>query len=365
MHYGSCIAPGLLALGVGKPPRGGRDFNAEEVARKRKSGRSCHRCRREITLVETILGALAPIVVTLLLGFVAAWRHDFGPTDASVLNRMVLLYAVPIALFVGTIGTPRADLVKDVAFAVVICVAIVGLYGLVFLLFRFVLRFSLSESVLAALTASAPAAPFMGPAILGDLFGKASAVSIAIAALVINLVVVPVTILGLALGRTSLASTAHPTAHYSGFTAKLLETVKAPIVWAPVLAFVLVLCDVSIPSLLGHGLSLLGQASGGVALFASGIMLAAYKIKIDWIVLLLVLLKNVIQPALVLGGLILLGYGAPIVPKAVLTTAIPAMPIVVVLAVQYRAAEGYAPSAVFFSVIGSIFTIGAFIALAQ
>ena len=50
---------------------------------------------------------------------------------------------------------------------------------------------------------------------------------------------------------------------------------------APVLAFLLVLFDVSIPSLFGHGLSLLGQASGGVALFASGIMLAAYKIKID------------------------------------------------------------------------------------
>ena len=152
-------------------------------------------------MVETVLGALAPIVVTLLLGFVAAWRHDFEPTEATVLNRMVMLYAVPIALFVGTIGTARAELVKDVAFAVAMFVAIVGLYGLVFSLFRFVLRFSLGESVLAAMIASAPAAPFMGPAILGELFGKASAVSIAIASLVINLIVVPVTILGLELGK--------------------------------------------------------------------------------------------------------------------------------------------------------------------
>jgi malonate transporter and related proteins len=310
-------------------------------------------------VVETILGALAPIVVTLLLGFVAAWRHDFGPTDASVLNRMVLLYAVPIALFVGTIGTPRSELVKDLAFAVAMCVAIVGLYCLVFALFRFVLDSSLSESVLAALTASAPAAPFMGPAILGDLFGKASAVSIAIAALIINLIVVPVTILGLALGGT----TARPTVRYSGFAEKLLETVKEPIVWAPVLAFVLVLSDISIPPLLGHGLSLLGQASGGVALFASGIMLAAYKIKIDGIVLSLVLLKNVFQPALVLGGLLWLGYGAPIVPEAVLTVAIPTMPIVIVLAVQYQVSERRYSSALFLSLVGSIFTMAAFIAL--
>ena len=313
-------------------------------------------------MVETILSALSPIVVTLLLGFVAAWHHDFGTKDASVLNRMVLLYAVPVALFIGTVGTPRGGLIKEVPFAVAICAAIVGMYTIVFLLFRFMFRFPLSESVLAALTASAPAAPFMGPAVLGDLFGKSSAVSIAIAALVINLVVVPVTILGLALGKTSLGSTAHPT-RYGAFAEKLLETVKEPIVWAPVLAFLFVLCDVKIPSILGRGLSLLGQASGGVALFASGIMLAAYKIKIDRIVLSLALLKNVCQPALVLGGLLWLGYGAPIVPEAVLTTAIPSMPIVIVLAVQYHVSESRASSALFLSLVSSIFTMGVFIAL--
>ena len=43
-------------------------------------------------MVETILSALPPIVFALLLGFVAAWRHDFGPKEASVLNRMVLWF---------------------------------------------------------------------------------------------------------------------------------------------------------------------------------------------------------------------------------------------------------------------------------
>src|SRR5277367_6052166 len=316
-------------------------------------------------MVQTILSALAPIVFTLLLGFVAAWRRDFGPKEASILNRMVLLYAVPLALFVGSVGTPRADLARDIALVVAIFAAIVGLYALVFLLFRFVFRFSLSESVLAALTASAPAVPFMGPAILGDLFGKASAVPIAIAALVINLIVVPITILGLALGRTVIGTTVPPTTRHSALAEKLLETVKEPIVWAPVLAFVLVLCNVRIPSIAQHGFSLLGQASGGVALFASGIMLAAYKIEIDLTVLSLALLKNILQPALVLVGLLSLGYGAPIVPEAVLTTAIPVMPIVIVLAVQYHVSETRASSALFLSVIGSIFTIGVFIALIQ
>jgi malonate transporter and related proteins len=235
----------------------------------------------------------------------------------------------------------------------------------VFLLCRSVFRFSLSESVLAALTASAPAVPFMGPAILGDLFGKASAVTISIAALIINLIVVPITILGLALGRTPIGTTAPSTTRHSAFAEKLLETVKEPIVWAPVLAFVLVLCNVRVPSIVDHGLSLLGQAAGGVALFASGIMLAAYKIEIDLTALSLALLKNLVQPALVLVGLLSLGYGAPIVPEAVLTTAIPVMPITITLAVQYHVSEARASSALFLSVIGSMFTMGVFIALTR
>ena len=105
--------------------------------------------------------------------------------------------------------------------------------------------------------------------------------------------------------------------------------------------------------------------ASGVALFASGIMLAAYKIQIDRTALSLALLKNIVQPALVLVGLRSLGYGAPIVPEAVLTTAIPSMPIVIVLAVQYHVLEGRASSALFLSVIGSMFTIGVFIALTQ
>jgi malonate transporter len=70
-----------------------------------------------------------------------------------------------------------------------------------------------------------------------------------------------------------------------------------------------------------------------------------------------------VQPALVLGGLRGLGYGNPIVSEAVLTTAIPAMPIVIMLALQYRIAEAESASAVFLSVIGSVITMGIFIAL--
>jgi hypothetical protein len=316
------------------------------------------------------------MVVTFLLGFLAAWRHDFGSGDASTLNRMVLLYAVPLALFAGTVATSRAALSQDIPLVIALCVAIMGLYGVVFLLARFVFRMQLGTSALAALTASAPAVPFVGPAVLGELFGRLSAIPVAIASLVINLTVVPVTILLLALDSTGRDrqentpvakegehSASSPRSFAAVFAGKLAETIKEPMVWAPVLAFVIVLSGFHFPQLIVHSLALLGHASGGVALFACGIVLASGKIKINRSVLLLVFLKNVVQPALVLGGVRWIGYGNPIVSEAVLTTAIPAMPIVIMLALQYRIAQAEAASAVFLSVMISVVTMGVFIAL--
>jgi hypothetical protein len=149
----------------------------------------------------------------------------------------------------------------------------------------------------------------------------------------------------------------------SVFAAKLAETLKEPIVWAPVLAFIIVLSGFHFPQLIVRSLALLGHASGGVALFACGIVLASGKIKVNRSVLFLVFLKNILEPALVLGGLRWIGYGNPIVSEAVLTTAIPTMPIVIMFALQYRTAEAEAASAVFLSVMSSIVTMGVFIAV--
>jgi malonate transporter and related proteins len=290
----------------------------------------------------------------------------------------VLHYAVPLALFAGTVTTSRAALIRDIPLVIALSVAIIGLYGVVFLSCHIAFRLPMSSSALAALTAGAPAVPFVGPAILGDLFGGLSAIPVAIGSLIINLTVVPVTVLFLALdGAQGDARERSPAAYdeehskspsgprLSIFTTKLAETVKEPIVWAPVLAFVFVLSGFRIPELIVHPLFLLGHASGGVALFACGIVLASSKIKFNGYVLFFLFLKNIMQPALVLGGLRWLGYGNPIVSEAVLTTSIPAMPIVIMFALQYRIAEAEAASAVFLSVMGSVVTMGVFIALTR
>jgi malonate transporter and related proteins len=58
-----------------------------------------------------------------------------------------------------------------------------------------------------------------------------------------------------------------------------------------------------------------------------------------------------------------MGYGNPLVSEAVLATAIPTVPIVIMFAMQYRIAQSEVASAVFLSVMSSVATMGMFIAL--
>src|SRR5580700_4565844 len=156
------------------------------------------------------------MVVTFLLGFVAARRHDFGSKDAPTLNRMVLQYAVPLALFAGIVTTSRAAHSRDIPLGIALCAGLIGSHGVVFLVSRIGLRMQVSVSAFAALTAPAPAVPFVGPAVLGDLFGGLSAIPIAIASLVINLTVVPLTILLLTVNSTGREPTENTPAAQGG-----------------------------------------------------------------------------------------------------------------------------------------------------
>jgi len=323
-------------------------------------------------MISTILSTMLPIVVTLMLGFVAAWHHDFNAKEATILNRMVLTYAVPLSVFVGTISTSRANLIQSIPLALAILVGIVGMYALVYLLCRFVFRFTMATSALAALTAAGPAVPFYGPAILGSVFGAGSAVPIAVASIVINITIVPFTIFLLTMGSARklapvgasvAAAAAAPESAGAVLKEHLSETIRKPLVWAPLLGFAIVLVNIHVPDLVGHSFLLLGHASAGVALFAAGIVLAAYKVKLDWYTGLFALLKNVVQPGLVFGGLLWLGLSGSVVSQATMTMAIPAMPIVVMLSLEYGVAEEYAPSILLVSTLASIFTVGGFIAL--
>jgi len=74
-------------------------------------------------MINVILGALLPVVVTLALGMLAGWRRDQDVGAARSLNHMVLTFALPLALFAGTITIPRPELISDWPLLVILLTA--------------------------------------------------------------------------------------------------------------------------------------------------------------------------------------------------------------------------------------------------
>lgn len=313
-------------------------------------------------MIATIIGALLPIVVTLILGFVAGWHHDFDGKQATILNRMVMLYALPLSLFAGMVGTARDEILSQGVLALAILVGMAGGYAVVFLICRYAFRRDTMTASLQALAVAGPAVPFVGVSVLGHLFGSASAIPISVASLVMNLIQVPATLMLLSAGQaqrpqsqTGARSTSPSLGHH------IVHALREPVVWAPLLALLLVISNLHFPATIQDSLTLLGRATGGVALFASGIVLYSRKVALNTAVAVSVFAKNILIPAVMWGLMLAAGLAPALNREVVLTLAIPTASIAVILAVQYETAEQEIASTLFFSTILSVVTMGGFI----
>lgn len=317
---------------------------------------------------ETIAIALLPAVITVVLGYIAARRHDFVPEDASVLIKMVMSYALPLSLFVGTVHTPRAAMLADAPLLAVLFVAIVCLYVVVFAVAHVVFHYSLGASALGALAASAPNFAFIGPPVLGNLYGPASNVPISVGNTLVLLTVFPATVVFLTLeSRTRAAEHADAgqpdTTSHVGIGSTLVHALRKPIVWLPLVGIAFVMAGVAIPAPAANAIELLGQSATGVALFSAGIVISAYKLEISRPVVILAALKNLGQPALLLGLMVALGFHNPTLGEAVVAAALPTLVSVALLGVQYGVAQSQAASTLFLSLVTSLLTLALFIAV--
>jgi malonate transporter len=317
-------------------------------------------------MLITVIGALLPVVVTLLMGVVAAWHHDFEAKQATVLNRMVMLYALPMLLFAGMLAIPRHQLTGDARLAAVIVIAMIMGFFVPLLIARFLCGRNLMTSALQALAIGAPSVAFVGLPVLGYLFGHlAATIPVAVSGLVLNVVQIPACMILLSIGAAQSDTARRDAANgkrKSGLD-HVLSALKQPVVRAPILALVILLVDFDIPAVIRQSLVLLGKATGGAALFASGIILYSRRISFNLPVGVSTAARNLVMPAAVWAALAIMGLPPESTEEAVLAMAIPTSSVCVILAVQFQAAEQEMASTLFFSTILSLPTMGVFIRL--
>lgn len=308
------------------------------------------------------LQVLLPIFVTMGLGYGAARHGRFGVKQVPILNKVVLLYAIPMSISVGILRLSRNTLLNNVGLLLVLVGGLAAVNLIAFALARYVVRRDLATSALQALAISFPAVPFIGPSLLSPLF-RESAILIASVALVGNIVIVPFTTVCLSMASEQKTATGGV---YSSFWTSLrhalLYGLKQPIVWGPVLALIVVLLGVSAGKTFDNSLVLLGQAGGGVGLFTTGIVLQSQSLSLSPAIVASVVGKNVLAPLTVLGVAYLAGQGAEAGEVGV-TASILAAPIIATLAIENGVAVREMSSTLLLSTLASVLTTGAFIVL--
>ena len=241
-----------------------------------------------------------------------------------------------------------------------IAIGMAGGFLLVLAVSRFVFRSTAQLSALRALAISGPSVPFVGTPVLGLLYPTEAALAIAAGGLVINLLLVPLALIFLAGGGPAAPGSAPP-GPLKVAAQSVMKAVRQPVVWAPILAFVLLLLGLDMPHMLAGSFALLGHATGGVALFAVGIVLFSQKVTVSLPVILNVICKNFVLPAAVLAAMIWLAVPSPERGLVAVTLAIPTTSVAVIFAVEHKVGEQEMASTLFWSTILSVLTMGGFI----
>ncbi len=251
-------------------------------------------------MIQILIKDILPIFVIMFLGYAAGKKGVFKTEDSKVLNKLVLTYALPAALFVSIVKADSAMLFDDLKLTIVSLVVITGMFlWAYFSCYKF-FKHSKSEAAVCALISGSPTIGFLGFAILEPIYGATATTGlvVAIVSIVVNAINIPIGLALLNNGKGNLSQGVKK-------SNPVWDALKEPVCWAPILAVILVLLDIKFPVILDPNFELIAKANSGVAVFAAGLTLSGMKFQLDKEVIYNTVQKLILMPtALLVVGLL-------------------------------------------------------------
>lgn len=249
-------------------------------------------------MFSILIKDILPIFVIMALGYAAGKRGVFTAANAQIFNKLVLTYALPAALFVSIVKADRTMLFDDGKLLIISLVVLVGLFLLSYLSTYKIFKHTKSEAAVSALITGSPTIGFLGFAVLEPIYGSTAATGlvVAIVSIVVNAVSIPIGMALLNAGSSGAGKEQDATKKGN----PVLEALKAPVCWAPILAVILVLCGIKFPTILDPNFELIAKANSGVAVFAAGLTLSGMKFQLDKEVIYNTCFKLLLMPAVLL-----------------------------------------------------------------
>jgi malonate transporter len=266
-------------------------------------------------MLTIILDALAPVFFGLALGYLAGWTRDVNNTHVAELNALVMDFAIPAAIFATVAQASRATLLGQLPLAAILSASMLVLYFATYVMARRVYGVSAAEASVQACTTSLPNYAAAGLPLISALLGNAGGVAVAVAIACGAVVISPLTLV-------ILESTAQKQGERD-IGGVLYRAFRKPIVLSPLLAVLFVLTGIGLPSLATKSLMLMGQVAGGAALFLTGLILSAQKLRLGPSASIQTLAANIVHPALAAGMAWLFAVSPLTAREAIVLSALP------------------------------------------
>lgn len=305
-------------------------------------------------------GDLLPIIVIMLLGYISGKRQAFSEDQARALNKLVLNYALPAALFVSIARANRDMIFADGRLTLVSLVVIVGCFLFSWFSCHTFFKRTKGEAAVCALIAGSPTVGFLGFAVLDPLYGAtvSTGLVVAIISIIVNAITIPI---GLYLLNPSAGKDGQKS---NNFTA-LISAAKEPVVWGPVLATLIVMIGVKIPAALDPCFNLIANANSGVAVFAAGLTLAAHQFEFSKEIAWNTLLKLILMPLVLLVAGLFFHLDPEQLQMTVLVGALPPAFSGIIIASRFQVYTRAGTASLAVSVIGFMFTAPMWIAICR
>jgi len=275
-----------------------------------------------------ILKALAPIIVIMLLGYWAGKSKLVDNRNVSLLNIFLMDFALPGALFLATVQTPWAGIVRQMPLVLVLTLSMWIAFALVYFLAVRVSNKPPQDAAVLALTVALPNYAALGLPVLNGVFGESTGISLSVA-VSISCGAVLMTPFCLMILEAAKAAERGERTSVGALLPKLVWlSCRKPIVYGPlagVLASALLgAAGMQPPELLIVAMKPLSGAALAAALFLTGVILSARTLKINAPVVLGTLVKNIAQPLLAFGIVLLFGIGHDVGRAGILLVALSA-----------------------------------------
>lgn len=301
-------------------------------------------------MIGTIVSALAPIALVVMLGW-GSGRWKVLPDNAStVLAGFVVTFALPLSLFLAAAAAKPSDILNP-PYLAALAAGLLGSYVIALLLARFAFGRATPEAAMQGMTASLPNMAYCGPPVLIAVVGPSAVLAVVIGNLIVTLILIPTTLV--LLGGSG------------GFGRAIRSAVLQPLVLLPLFGAVLAVTGIELPSILTSSVDEIGKAAGGVALFTLGLILSRITPRLDRDVIVNVALKNILQPLLILGAGLAVGLSGDLLREVFLLGVLPAGTAVPTLALAHKTYSDEAAASVLASTLFAILSISGGIAIAR